>query len=127
MGARTNRTELLSGRRFDNAASNPGEVMLEHDKRIIAHVTGLMHGRLGLRVERCRAVEAVQYAFPPGLLTGRLWQTRPVRPTVASFVQLTLDGTACRVLNRFGDSDGKKTLPDGRGSAWPPAGPDGTE
>jgi hypothetical protein len=31
------------------------------------------------------------------------------------------------VLNRFGDSDGKKPLSDGRGSAGPPAGPDGTE
>ena len=27
-----------------------------------------------------------------------------------------------RVLNRFGDSDAKKPLPDGRGSAGPPAG-----
>jgi hypothetical protein len=29
-------------RRFNNATSNHGEVMLEHDKRIIAQVTGLM-------------------------------------------------------------------------------------
>src|ERR1022692_4613190 len=46
MRAWTNRTELPSGRRFDNATSNRSEVALEHDKRIIAQVTGLMHGRL---------------------------------------------------------------------------------
>ena len=46
MRAWTNRTELPSDRRFDNATSNHSEVMLEHDKRIIAQVTDLMHGRL---------------------------------------------------------------------------------
>jgi hypothetical protein len=39
MRAWTNRTELPSDRRFDNATSNHSEVMLEHDKLIIAQVT----------------------------------------------------------------------------------------
>ena len=44
----TNRTELPFGRRFGNATSNRSEVVLEHDKRIIAQVTGPMHaGSLG--------------------------------------------------------------------------------
>jgi hypothetical protein len=43
MRAWINRTELPFGRRFDNATSNHSEVMLEHDKRIFAQVTDLMH------------------------------------------------------------------------------------
>ena len=39
MRAWTNRTELPSDRRFDNTTSNHSEVMLEHDKLIIAQVT----------------------------------------------------------------------------------------
>jgi hypothetical protein len=43
MRAWTNRTELPSDRRFDHATSNRSEAMLEHDKRIMAQVTGRMH------------------------------------------------------------------------------------
>jgi hypothetical protein len=63
MRARTNRTELPSGRRFDNATSNRSEVGLEHDKRMMAQVTGLMHGRLagphepGERLPRLAALQ----------------------------------------------------------------------
>jgi hypothetical protein len=59
MRAWTNGTELPSGGRFDNATSNRSAVGLEHDKRIIAQVTGLMHaGGLGrsLQLEIVQAV-----------------------------------------------------------------------
>jgi hypothetical protein len=46
MRAWTRRTELPCGRRFKKATSEHSEVMLEHDKRIMAQVTGFMHSRL---------------------------------------------------------------------------------
>jgi hypothetical protein len=42
MRAWANRTGLPSGRRFDNATGDHSEVMSEHDKRIMAQVTGPM-------------------------------------------------------------------------------------